>query len=158
MVMVVFIHSEAVPELPFELEVPRYMQECKNIMTNGICSVAVPGFFFISGFLLFSKDFTWSGNMKKKVRSILLPYFLINSFWILFFKVMQAIPLTALYFSGEDYQIIGMRGLMEAYCAPIPLYYPFWFLRELFILNIAAKVIKICVDKLDFPIACCYYT
>lgn len=148
MIMVVFIHSSAVPELPFDLEVPRYMEICKDIITNGVCAIAVPGFFFISGLLLFSKDFRWIENMKKKVRSILLPYFIINSFWILFFKIMQSNEITALYFSGDNYQITGIEGIIKAYCDPIPLYYPFWFLRELFILNILASMIRRIVDRL----------
>ena len=148
MVMVVFIHSTALPELPFELQVPRFLEFGKNIIRNDVCGIAVPGFFFISGLLLYSKDFKWTENMKKKARSILLPYFLINSFWIIFFKLMQSIEITASYFGGENYQIVGIQGIIKAYCAPIPLYYPFWFLRDLLILNILANVIKRIVDML----------
>lgn len=148
MVMVVFIHSDALPELPFELEVPMYMEACKRFVTGGICATAIPGFFFISGFLLFSKNFTWIGNMKKKMRSILLPYMLINSFWILFFKIMQSMEKTAPWFSGEAYQVTGVEGVIRAFCAPIPLYYPFWFLRDLFILNIFAKALQVLMDKI----------
>lgn len=150
MVMVVYIHSDALPELPFKLEVPCYTEVCKNIVTDGICSIAIPGFFFVSGFLLFSKKFTWVSNMKKKVKSILVPYILINSFWILFFKIMQSIQMTAAWFSGEAYQIEGIEGVLNAYCNPIPLYYPFWFLRDLFILNVFARAIYIIANK--FPL------
>lgn len=148
MAMVVFIHSEALPVLPYELEVPEYVSVCKNIATYGICAIAVPGFFFVSGFLLFSKEFTWIENLKKKARSLLLPYFLINTFWILFFKGMQHFNATAPYFAGENYQVNGIRGLLEAYLNPMPLYYPFWFLRELIILNLFAKTIKIIIDRM----------
>lgn len=150
MVMVVFIHSDALPELPYAVEIPKYVEICKDIVTDGICSVAIPGFFLISGFFLFSKEFTWLGNMKKKAKSILLPYFIINTFWILFFKVMQSISLAAAYFSGEAYQINGLKGIIGAYLNPIPLYYPFWFLHDLFLLNIVANGIKWLIDK--FPI------
>lgn len=147
MVMVVFIHSGAVPELPFELEVPGYVSVCKKIVVDGICAVAVPGFFFISGYLLFSKEFTWLGNLKKKARTMLMPYLLINTFWILFFKVMQSIPGIAPMFSAEAYQVNGIKGIIAAYVNAIPLYYPFWFLRELMILNVFAKLIKIVIDR-----------
>lgn len=150
MVLVVFIHSEALPELPFELQVPAYVVLCKDIVIDGVCTIAVPGFFFISGFLLFSKDFTWIGNLKKKVRSMIIPYVIINTYWILFFKCMQSFEATASFFSGEAYQIDGADGLIGAYFNPIPLYYPFWFLRELIILNIFARVIKVMIDK--FPL------
>ena len=147
MVMVVFIHSGAVPELPFELEIPTYVAICKSVVVDGICAVAVPGFFFISGYLLFSKEFTWLENLKKKARTMLIPYLLINTFWILFFKVMQSIPGIAPMFSAEAYQINGIRGIIAAYVNVIPLYYPFWFLRELMILNVFAKLIKIVIDR-----------
>ena len=150
MVLVVFIHSEALPKLPFELQVPAYVTLCKAIVVDGICAIAVPGFFFISGFLLFSKDFTWIGNLKKKVRSMIIPYVIINTFWILFFKCMQSIKLTAPFFSGDAYQINGVNGLIHAYFNQMPIYYPFWFLRDLIILNIFARTIKIIIDK--FPI------
>ena len=147
MVMVVFIHSGAVPELPFELEIPTYVAVCKSVVVDGICAVAVPGFFFISGYLLFSKEFTWLGNLKKKAQTMLIPYLLINTFWILFFKVMQSIPGIAPMFSAEAYQVNGINGIIAAYVNAIPLYYPFWFLRELMILNVFAKLIKIIIDK-----------
>lgn len=86
MVCVVFIHSYALPGLPYALDVPRYVAECKEIVVNGICRVAVDGFFFISGLLLFAKEFTWLGNLRKKAKSILVPYLLINSFWIIFLE------------------------------------------------------------------------
>ena len=38
-------------------------------------------------------------------------------------------------------------GVIRAFCAPIPLYYPFWFLRDLFILNIFAKALQMLMDK-----------
>ena len=150
MIMVVFIHSHALPELAFDLSVPKYVDVFKNIVTGGISGAAVPSFFLISGILLFNKDFTWIGNMTKKIRSILVPYFLINSFWIVFFKTMRAFPVTASYFSGETYQITGLNGVIKAYLDPIPLYYPFWFLRDLFIVNIFAKGIEFLVKR--FPI------
>ncbi len=148
MLMVVFIHSDALPELPFELELPKYVVIFKNFIVDGICTLAISGFFFIAGFLLFSREFSWWDNMKKKLRSIVLPYCIVNTFWILFFKVMQSCTITAAWFSGNAYQINGIKGLVRAFYAPIPLYYPFWFLRDLFILNIIAGLIKKCISKM----------
>lgn len=150
MIMVVYIHSDALPELPFTVKVPDYLAACKTVMTDGICAVAIPCFFFVSGILLFSKEFTWISNMKKKARSIVLPYFVINSFWILFFFSMQCFEKTAPYFSAEAYKINSIDDVVKAYLAPLPLYYPFWFLRDLIILNLFAKVIKVIVDKLSY--------
>lgn len=145
-VMVVLIHAEM--PLDMNMQVPEYMTVCKNVIKDGICAIAVPSFFFISGFLLFSKEFTWRGNLKKKIRSMLLPYFLINSFWIIFFKGIRLFEFTKHFFLDEAYQIDGIKKILEAYLNPMPLYYPFWFLRDLIILNIFAKGIQIVIDKL----------
>ncbi len=147
MIMVVYGHSYALPKLSFDIQVPELVENCKNIVRYDICSVAVPSFFLISGILLFSKSFNWAENMKKKVKSILIPYFIINTFWIVFFKLMQAFESTKAYFSDEAYQIYGVEGLLRAYLDPIPLYYPFWFLRDLFIVNVFAKILDILIER-----------
>lgn len=49
MICVVFIHSYELPNLGYTLEIPRYVAGCKEIVVSGICRVAVPGFFFLSG-------------------------------------------------------------------------------------------------------------
>lgn len=150
MIQVVFIHSYALPGLPYTLEVPWYVAGCKDIIVNGICGTAVSGFFFISGILLFSREFTWVDNLKRKGKSLLIPYLLINTFWIIFFKVMQSFEMTAHYFADETYQIKGWKGVVSAYLESIPLYYPFWFLRDLMILNFFAVVIKKAIGR--FPV------
>lgn len=147
-VMVVFIHSEASPEMV--LHIPMYVQICKNIVSSGICGIAVPGFFFISGFLLFSKEFTWMGNLKKKAKSIILPYIAINLFWVIFFKGVHFFEFTKHYFAEEAYQIRGIEGFLRAFLDPMPLYYPFWFLRDLIILNIFAKIVQMIIDKIPW--------
>lgn len=55
-----------------------------------------------------------------------------------------------MYFSNPD-NIIAARGIYEWVIAYTknPLVYPLWFLRDLFILNMLAKVIKAAIDK--FP-------
>lgn len=97
---------------------------------------------------MFSKEFTWFGNLKRKAKSILLPYLLINSFWIIFFKMMQSFEITSSYFAGETYQIVGIKGVFEAYLGQMPLYYPFWFLKDLMILNLFASIIKLAINRL----------
>lgn len=64
-VMVVFIHATALPEVASEIVVPEYVKICKKIVTEGVCSMAVPGFFGIAGFFLFRKHFIWMENIKK---------------------------------------------------------------------------------------------
>lgn len=145
MVLVVLIHSNVTSEISYGL--PRYALICKSIIWDGICVVATPGFFVISGLLLYSREFKWLDNLKKKIKTLVVPYFLINTFWIVFFKGIRLFEATRSFFQDEAYQINTFRDLAEAYFNPMPLYYPFWFIRDLFILNLAAKIIKMLIDK-----------
>lgn len=146
MILVVLIHSNMCSEAVYPLST--YTVILKDVIWDGICAVATPGFFFLSGLLLFSKEFTWMENIKKKVRTLLIPYFLINTFWILFFKGIRLFDMTKNYFQDNAYQINTIQDVLHAYFDPMPLYYPFWFVRDLFILNLIAKLIKIMIDKL----------
>lgn len=79
-VMVVFIHAmpaQNTPEGALPITVRFVWIEC-------ICSCAVPMFFMFAGILLFRKPFLWKENLRKKVRTLLIPYLLISTFWFAF--------------------------------------------------------------------------
>lgn len=147
-VMVVFIHSSALPRMSQEIMTPQYVEICKKIITEGICSMAVPGFFLIAGFFLFRKHIVWSHNIKKKLHTILIPYIIINTFWILLFALFSFIPSVAPFF--EQYRLNSTEDIVGAYLNGIPYYYPFWFLRDLFVMNIIAGILQWLLER--FPI------
>ena len=82
-------------------ETPRWLEMLKLLGSEVIPRCAVPGFFLIAGVLLFRKPFTWKDNMKKKCRSLAVPYLLLNTLWIMFYILCQSIPATAAFFSKE---------------------------------------------------------
>ncbi|MCR5222291.1 MAG: acyltransferase [Lachnospiraceae bacterium] len=147
MVMVVFLHSQALPVFSHPFEVPVWVQTVKDVIDRDLFFVAVPGFFILSSILLYSKEFTWVQNIKKKVRTILLPYVIINTFWLLFFFMMSKIPALSPYFSSDQYSVRTWQDVVNAYFGAFPLYYPFWFLKDLFLLNLIAPLFKWLVDK-----------
>lgn len=156
-IMVVFIHSYSetinLTSGNVNLEVPLWLEIMKYSISRCVSSCAVPGFFFISAVLLYRKEFAWKDNLKKKIKTLLLPYFLINSFWILFYYICQQIPLLSDYFSNSANMVGEWNALnwLNAYgvLANEPLCYPLWFIRNLFILNIFSIVIKMLIDR--FP-------
>lgn len=147
-VMVVFIHATALPKVTREISVPDYVEMCKRVITEGICSMAVPGFFVIAGFFLFRKHFIWRENIKKKLRTILTPYIIINTFWVLLFTFFCGIPSLQPFF--EQYQLNTLWDIIGAYLEAMPYYYPFWFLRDLFVMNIIAGILQWLLER--FPI------
>ena len=159
-VMVVFIHSytEKVNFAGVVMEVQESagMEWFKFTVSNILSRCAVPGFFLISAVLLYKKDFSWKKNIKRKIQSLFVPYFILNTFWIAVLYGIQKIPVSRLFFHGSK-NIISQWGLMEwadAYLGITrdPMLYPLWFIRDLMILNVIAKILKIAIDR--FPKIC----
>lgn len=155
-IMVVFIHSSPAVTAYNSLSGGSLSKQCLDfliyIVSQSISRTAVPLFFLISSILLYSKEFRWLTNMKKKCRSVLLPYLFWNSFWILFSYCAQTIKIIAAYFPRDSYYVrdYGLLDWLKAYTylnGNYPYLYTLWFLRDLFLLNILAIVIKKIVDK-----------
>ena len=146
--MVVFIHSNqegvnmAGGSVVFET--PGWLELIKRLGSDIIPRCAVPGFFLIAGVLLFRKDFSWKENMRKKCRTLAVPYLLLNTLWILFYIICQSIPFTAAFFSQERILDWSLGDWVDAYLgnrSGEPLVYHLWFLRDLFVMNLVAPII-----------------
>lgn len=160
-IMVVFIHSTIKPvnfkESTAEFGIPQALEMLQRFISSGVSCVAVPGFFLFSGILLYQKPFTWAGNMRKKLRTLVLPYILCNSIWIAAFFLAQLFPFTSVFFSQKK-NIIANWGLLHWINAFLPLnifegeypfLYPFWYIHNLILLNFLAISLKKIMDR--FP-------
>lgn len=163
-VLVVFIHSNFNGEIRFAdgtlvWQCPIWLDWCKFIVNEIIACCAVPWFFLLSGILLYRKPFRWSDNMRKKVRTLLIPYLIINTFWLVFYYTAQHIPGLSVYFTHAGH-IIGdytLPDFVNAYLGfrcdetfrRFPFVRPLWFVRDLLILNFLAKGIEKIINR--FP-------
>ena len=138
---------------------------------QGICRIAVPLFFFISGYLFFTKLERWDwkvyfGKLKKRTKTLLVPYLLWISLailWELSFSLFRH------YFFGwgDPFQFLADKGwgLMYWNCArnfhfvsetnllgwampfAYPFDYPLWFIRDLISLCLFAPAIHYAIRK-----------
>ena len=159
-VMVVFIHAHydginmASSNVVFEQ--PAWFDFTKDILSESIPCCAVPGFFVMAGVLLYKKEFTWAANMKKKLRTLIIPLVIVQTFWIIFYALVQMIPQVRPYFSDPNKTVAnwGVLEYMDAYIGfgasnGVHLIYgPLWFVRDLFFLNIIALILKKIIDKI----------
>ena len=156
-VMVVFIHMENEISAAGGMAaaaLPGWLDTLEFIISRAVSRCAIPAFFFLSAYLLYRKPFRWGQNILKKIRSLLVPYLILNTFWIAVFFAGQHIPALSPYFSREE-TMVGSWGIIEwagAYFgSPAndwnPLLYPLWFLRNLFVLNLLAPVFEWFVRK-----------
>ncbi len=153
MLAVVYIHSNSIPNLGYPFEREQHVQRVIDIFSEGFLEAAVPVFFVISSFLLYTKQFIFAENLKKKWRTLVIPYLLINTLWIVVFGSASLTPVRGAII-GTQYEVRGVKGFFDAYLGiferSMPLYYPFWFLKDLILLNLLAVPIGKLVDR--FPI------
>jgi hypothetical protein len=117
---------------------------------------ALEFYFLISSYLLYSKERKFTDNLKRKLHSLVLPYFLWNLIMVLFLFITQSLPFTRKYyatliireFSLGDWigAFIGYFGRFNTYPTYAPILGPFWFIRDLFLLNLLSIPIKKLVD------------
>ena len=117
------------------------------LLSHKLAQIAVPLFFFISGYLFFLKkdnekkgDFSFFiTSIKKRFKTIMLPFVLWCVFWFLFMYFLQQLPLIKKYFSEPIYLMTFRDKVLNLFY--YPLNYPFWFLRELLVLQILTPLL-----------------
>lgn len=160
--LVVLIHVSRLGGIHFaegtvKYSLPLWLNYTEFILSKVIAKCAVPGFFFVSGMLLFRKPFAWKENVRKKLRSLVVPYLLLNTFWIAVFYISQRIPFTRPFF-GQPINIVknwsaydwlnAYLGICRQDNSAIPILGVTWFMRDLFVLNLIAPALKWIMDRL----------
>lgn len=120
---------------------------------HAFASCGVPVFFLLSGyFMVFKDNWNYSNNLKKKVRSLVIPYCL----FMLFYTLLSCVGALAVPKFFDDFrEFSAYDWLMHLFGIPFiegPSFYgPLWFVRDLMILNLLAFVLVPAVKKIpDF--------
>jgi peptidoglycan/LPS O-acetylase OafA/YrhL len=121
------------------------------LLSHKLAQIAVPLFFFISGYLYFLKadinkniDFSFFIiSSKKRLKTIVLPYVLWCILWFFFMFGIQYLPVIKNYFSEPLHNMILQDKILNLFY--YPLNYPFWFLRELMVLFLITPMLFILV-------------
>lgn len=127
------------------------------LFSEGLCRVAVPIFFFVSGYLFFVKleewrTDVWVAKLKRRGRTLLLPYLL----WNLIAIVFSVMMLYAKYvLKGGDVPDIagwydsigGLRAFWNSGTGGTPYNYPLWFIRDLIVFVILSPILFYYVKK-----------
>lgn len=126
----------------------------KTLISGVVGRVAVPLFFFLSGYLLFLKETPYIVVLKKKAKTLLVPYLLWNTIVLGMFFIGQNEPLISRVFNDENKQIANytLYQWLDAYLGlnyhGYPIAYQFWFIRDLMIFTILFPIGKWLVDHL----------
>ena len=116
------------------------MYYCSNIFSQIIGEIAVPIFYFMSGFLFFLTVDKFSGRiyinkLSGRIRSLLIPYLFWNFTVFAFYYILSFIPQANQYINGG----VDLHNFFRYFWnssgdgGGFPLSYQFWFIRDLMI-------------------------
>lgn len=121
------------------------------VFAQGICRVAVPVFFFISGYLFYNGLKSWDWNvyrtkLKSRIYSLVIPYCIWNVVgWLLYcFKNYFVDGVSNIWTSYSFWEIIWSNS--EGW----PFVVPLWFVRDLIVVVVFAYFIFCVVRYLKF--------
>ena len=117
----------------------------------------VPIFFLLSGYFLMLKDnWNWKTNIRKKIRSLLIPY----CCFITVYTIINCIGYHIAPNMFDNYKAFSVgdwfeRLIGQPFVSAPHFYDPLWFLRDLFILNLMTilivPIIKKCPENILIP-------
>ena len=142
MVCVVLIHID-IPNLVNHLFVDIF----DSYIIESFVRIAVPLFFFISGFLFFKKveNFGWveyKNKIKNRVKRLLVPYLLWNIIVIVLKYIFYKIGLEKADYLFED----GLRWVYHIIWRPINI--QLWFVRDLFLVVLMSPIVYFLIKRL----------
>lgn len=157
MVFIVFIHSNGVTNFWDENGVEQFynIPIIENIIitffTQILSRCAVPLFFLISGYLFYLKDDSYSVLLKKKTKSLLIPFLLWPSLYLILYALRAVI-----FHTNNPYSGLNLMDWMGVFIGKykwraLPenpsLVFQFWYVRDLLLLFLISPILKIILDK-----------
>lgn len=133
---------------------------CQHIVSTEIARIAVPLFYFMSGYLFFYRSTPFSlavygQRIKKRVHSLLVPYLFWNAaVFLLLFLAQQCMPELT---SGQnkavtDYHWTDWLNLFWSHRDGRPVCYQFWFIRDLFVVMLLSPLLHLLLRRLRWTV------
>ena len=123
----------------------------QDLVSQGLARIAVPLFFWMSGYFFFlGFTGTWAeyrAKLRARVKTLLIPFLFWNAATLLVFAVVQALPATRGMFASATRLVRDYSGY--DFCAALlgftrfPAAYQFWFIRDLMVMVLLAPVLQL---------------
>lgn len=136
--MVVWIHAYNIEVYSDSNRIIYWLQDA---VSQGVARGAVPFFLISSAFFLYSKTKTVSDVYQSRSKSVLVPYLLWNTVYMVAFAVLRRLSLSN---TGMDVVTVGnvAQGLfLQKYN------YAYWFMRDLIVLVVAYPLIRWIISR-----------
>lgn len=167
MMLVVLLHTIVLGQTAYDGRViatlgefPLFDVVC-YVSQRCIGDVAVPAFFAISGYLFYNcKEFDlfiYKSKIKRRVKSLLLPYILWNSLFLIYTWLIYMIYPPVIQSLTSFFENFDIASFLNSYWGVngSPFLSPFWFIRDLIVLALLSYPLYFIIRKLKlFFIVC----
>ena len=164
-VFVVYIHSFGKPIDFYAIDFSNLTSiDCYNLfrisISHVLTHIAVPMFFFISGFLFFNKLQEWNrtvyfGKLRKRIKTLLVPFIIWNTIKILLkvqsmirhdgldslWNFLEGNNYFALYWNCETWNLERTDWFGFLTPSSSPYLVPLWYLRDLMITMVLSPIL-----------------
>ena len=159
-VFVVFKHNnlsadDAINYYHLAFNEPAVITWFKFLVTEVLGGAAVPLFFLFAGYLQFCKQDSYPVLLKKRAKSLLVPYVAWTVITVALFFIAQSVPQLSAFFQNENnivrnWNFTDWISLFWVHNEVYPLVYQFWFLRNLIVLVLFSPILVLLARKLPF--------
>ena len=123
-----------------------------SLSTNVIFQIAVPLFFYISGFLFMpTSSNNYIEKLKSRTKSVLYPYLYWN---LIAFLLLLVIKILGVIVHGNDWEnvvdFLSIQNISDSFIGDKedvwhPINAPLWFIRDLYVMFLVYPIIRICI-------------
>lgn len=155
LVLVIMVHTDV--GIDFQNPLTSFLYNNLRLLAN----MAVPCFFFISGYLYFNGVTTitslqYKEKLKKRIKTLCVPYICWNALYLIFILMLQLLIPDII---GNERKYILNYSLLELVNSfwnyggvyyGMPVLYSMWYIRDLIVLIICSPIIYFCLKRIPY--------
>lgn len=122
------------------------------LVSLNIAQAAIPGFFFISGYLYFYHTHAYAVRLRNSWGRLVVPYLFWNGLILALYWCVEAVPSLSGYLSGDNLPVhdYGPGEFLRAFWDGgdwdhgngTPILHQFWYIRNLLLLGLVSPLIR----------------
>lgn len=122
------------------------------LISLNFAQTAIPGFFFISGYLFFYHTHPYGERLRRNWSRLVVPYLLWNGLILALYWCVEAIPALSCYLSGDNLTVHEYRigDFLRAFWDGgnwdggngTPILHQFWYIRNLILIGLLSPLLR----------------
>lgn len=147
-----YIHAKNSADYSFEGVDATPIYTLNQILSETFGRIGVPFFFMQSGYWMFRFDIqkadikVWKGKLKKKIRTLIIPYLLWNAYGIIVFVILTNLPGRPFYLNEGQTVNFSVQTLYEGLILS-KYNFPYWFMRDLIMITVLSPILALLLKK-----------